>query len=201
MTHTYEGKHKTEGNGAQLHLSQQGSAGWGPGALGSLQLCHTHTMWRATSLDLCFCMWKWRTSASLPLTFWEAGQGGRASVPCSGTPEAVEGLNPPIPDSIPGLQKVRDNYVNFCPCCLSVESMPVLTSTCPLGRGWSVQYHLVSIPLPGSGCAHTLTHTLPKPCQSLRHFSSYKNRETKTQKRPLGGALCLQNKAALRLEG
>lgn len=58
MTHTYEGKGKTEGNGAQLHLSQWRSTGWGLGALGSLQLCHTRTVWRATSLDLCFSMWK-----------------------------------------------------------------------------------------------------------------------------------------------
>ena len=83
VTRTYEGNRKTEGNGAQLHLNQQKSAGWGPGALGSLQLCHTRTVWRATSLDLCFSMWKWRTSASLPLTFWEAGQGGRALSPPS----------------------------------------------------------------------------------------------------------------------
>lgn len=57
--------------------------------------------------------------------------------PAWALPEAAEGLIPPIPDSIPGLQKVRDDNANFCPCRLSVESMPILTSTCPLGRGWS----------------------------------------------------------------
>ena len=35
-----------------------------------------------------------------------------------------------------GFKRSWDNNVNFCPCRLSFESMPILTSTCPLGRGW-----------------------------------------------------------------